>query len=268
MPVEFSKGEAGLGQQEINLRYSEALEQADRNVLYKHAAKEIAWAAGEGGHLHGEVGRAATPARARTSTSACGTRTASGTAFRATGRSGRSQAQRHLPLVPGRLDAARARARRLLRALRRLLQALPVALLGADRHRLELRQPHRRLPRGRPRPLAARRVPHARARTPTPTSPTPPPSPPASTASATASSRRPIFAGRHLRGAASCRASRTPCARRSTSSSGATFAREAFGDGRGRALPPLPAHRAAEVRRGRDLLGAGAVFRTGLEAIS
>ena len=43
VPVEVSKGEAGLGQQEINLRYSEALIQADRNVLYKHAAKEIAW---------------------------------------------------------------------------------------------------------------------------------------------------------------------------------------------------------------------------------
>jgi glutamine synthetase len=47
VPVEFSKGEAGLGQQEINLRYSEALAQADRNVIYKHAAKEIAWAQGK-----------------------------------------------------------------------------------------------------------------------------------------------------------------------------------------------------------------------------
>jgi glutamine synthetase len=46
VPVENSKGEAGLGQQEINLRYSEALTQADRNVIYKHAAKEIAWAQG------------------------------------------------------------------------------------------------------------------------------------------------------------------------------------------------------------------------------
>jgi glutamine synthetase len=44
VPVECSKGEAGLGQQEINLCFSEALVQADRNVLYKHAAKEIAWA--------------------------------------------------------------------------------------------------------------------------------------------------------------------------------------------------------------------------------
>jgi glutamine synthetase len=47
VPVECSKGEAGLGQQEINLRFSEALAQADRNVLYKQAAKEIAWAQGK-----------------------------------------------------------------------------------------------------------------------------------------------------------------------------------------------------------------------------
>ena len=42
IPVEFSKGEWGPGQQEINLRYCELLEMADRHVLYKHAAKEIA----------------------------------------------------------------------------------------------------------------------------------------------------------------------------------------------------------------------------------
>jgi glutamine synthetase len=42
VPVEFSKGEAGLGQHEINLRYAEAVEMADRAVIYKNAAKEIA----------------------------------------------------------------------------------------------------------------------------------------------------------------------------------------------------------------------------------
>jgi glutamine synthetase len=42
VPVEFTKGEAGFGQQELNLKYSEVLEQADRNLLYKHAAKEVA----------------------------------------------------------------------------------------------------------------------------------------------------------------------------------------------------------------------------------
>jgi glutamine synthetase len=44
--VEFSKGEWGPGQHEINLRYAEALEMADRHVLYKQAAKDIAAAAG------------------------------------------------------------------------------------------------------------------------------------------------------------------------------------------------------------------------------
>ena len=44
VPCEFSKGEWGPGQQEINLEYSDALVQADRAVIYKHAAKEIAYA--------------------------------------------------------------------------------------------------------------------------------------------------------------------------------------------------------------------------------
>jgi glutamine synthetase len=44
--VEFSKGEWGPGQHEINLRYAEALEMADRHVIYKLAAKEIAAGAG------------------------------------------------------------------------------------------------------------------------------------------------------------------------------------------------------------------------------
>lgn len=42
VPVEFSKGEAGRGQHEINLVYADAVEMADRNTIYKHAAKEIA----------------------------------------------------------------------------------------------------------------------------------------------------------------------------------------------------------------------------------
>lgn len=43
VPVESSKGEWGPGQQEIGLRYAEAVEMADRHAIYKHAAKEIAW---------------------------------------------------------------------------------------------------------------------------------------------------------------------------------------------------------------------------------
>ena len=70
VPIEFSKGEWGRGQEEINLRYTEALEMADRHVLYKHGVKEIAWsqgcsvtfmakydagAAGSSFHLHSSV---------------------------------------------------------------------------------------------------------------------------------------------------------------------------------------------------------------------
>ena len=42
IPVEFSKGEWGPGQHEINLRYAPMLEMADRHVIYKQAAKQIA----------------------------------------------------------------------------------------------------------------------------------------------------------------------------------------------------------------------------------
>ena len=48
VPVEVSKGEWGPGQEEINFIYAEALEMADRHVIYKNGAKEIA-------HLHGKA---------------------------------------------------------------------------------------------------------------------------------------------------------------------------------------------------------------------
>ncbi|MDQ3468059.1 MAG: glutamine synthetase family protein [Chloroflexota bacterium] len=43
IPVEFSKGEAAPGQHEVNIRYTDALESADRAALFKHGAKEIAF---------------------------------------------------------------------------------------------------------------------------------------------------------------------------------------------------------------------------------
>lgn len=43
IPVEVSKGEWGPGQEEINFRYAEALEMADRHAVYKNGAKEIAF---------------------------------------------------------------------------------------------------------------------------------------------------------------------------------------------------------------------------------
>jgi len=46
IPMEFSKGEAGLGQHELNLRYDEALKCADNHTIYKNGTKEMAALAG------------------------------------------------------------------------------------------------------------------------------------------------------------------------------------------------------------------------------
>jgi glutamine synthetase len=46
IPVENSKGEWGPGQEEINVRYAEALEMADRHTIIKNGCKEIAYGLG------------------------------------------------------------------------------------------------------------------------------------------------------------------------------------------------------------------------------
>ncbi|MEA2581307.1 MAG: glutamine synthetase [Actinomycetota bacterium] len=70
IPVEFSKGEFGRGQHEINITYSDALSNADHHALYKHGVKEIAalngvaatfmakWTMAEAGsscHIHSSI---------------------------------------------------------------------------------------------------------------------------------------------------------------------------------------------------------------------
>lgn len=47
IPVENSKGEWGPGQEELNIRYADALTMADRHVVMKNAMKEIAHAQGK-----------------------------------------------------------------------------------------------------------------------------------------------------------------------------------------------------------------------------
>src|SRR6185503_16547146 len=47
IPVENSKGEWGPGQEEINVRYADALTMADRHVVLKNATKEIAYLQGK-----------------------------------------------------------------------------------------------------------------------------------------------------------------------------------------------------------------------------
>ena len=46
IPVENTKGEAETGQEELNIRYADALACADHHTIAKHAVKEIAWAQG------------------------------------------------------------------------------------------------------------------------------------------------------------------------------------------------------------------------------
>ena len=46
LPIENSKGEAETGQEEINIRYSDALTCADHHTIAKNAIKEIAWQQG------------------------------------------------------------------------------------------------------------------------------------------------------------------------------------------------------------------------------
>ena len=55
IPVENSKGEWGPGQEEINVRYADALTMADRHVDPEERLQGDRPAAGQGDHLHGEV---------------------------------------------------------------------------------------------------------------------------------------------------------------------------------------------------------------------
>ena len=227
IPIEFSKGEAAPGQHEVNIRYDEVLESADRSVIFKHGAKEIAYLNGLGltfmakpdhswtgssGHLHMSVWDAegkhsADVRRARRQPY------------------GMSQT---MHWFMGGMMAAGPRAGRLLRAKRELVQALRRRLMGAGQRGLGARQPHDRLPGRRPRPGPPRRVPlpgrrHERL-------------PdlrrdswgPACGASTTRSSHLPSTraTGTWRRAATACRA---PSTRPSTNSRSSAAAREIFG---------------------------------------
>ena len=46
VPVENTKGEAEVGQEELNIKYADAMACADHHTIAKHATKEIAWQQG------------------------------------------------------------------------------------------------------------------------------------------------------------------------------------------------------------------------------
>ena len=159
IPVESSKGEWGPGQHELNIRYAEALEMADRHCIYKQAAKEIAiqagvavtfmakWKsdlAGSSMHLHlslwdenGERSR-----------------------FAGERELGPLQASDEMRWFLGGWIAHARALTPFYAPYPTSVQALRLPVLGADQPGVERRQPHRRLPPRRRRPVAAHRVPH------------------------------------------------------------------------------------------------------------
>ena len=56
IPIETSKGEWGPGQEEINFKYAEALDMADRHSIYKNGAKEIAFLQGKAVSFMAKIG--------------------------------------------------------------------------------------------------------------------------------------------------------------------------------------------------------------------
>ena len=143
IPIENSKGEWGPGQEEINVRYAEALEMADRHVILKNGAKEIAEGmgksisfmskynyglAGNSSHIHNSLWSA------DGKTPLFYDKERRVDAVEARPAVGRRPAQicQGLHLVPG--------------ALHQFLQALPGRHLRADQDHVERGQPHGGLP--------------------------------------------------------------------------------------------------------------------------
>ena len=191
LPVEFSKGEAGRGQHEINLTYQRAVEMADIDVIFKTAVKEIAASRGKSATFMAKP-------HFDDAGSSCHIHSSLWDADGATSlMAGRRRAphERRVPLVPRRTDGDRRRVRPAGGADGEQLPPLPAGELGADRHRVGGRQPHARVPGGRPRSGDARREPHPGRRRQHRTTPSPPPSPAGCTASPTASSRRAPYDG-------------------------------------------------------------------------
>jgi len=126
IPVENSKGEAAPGQEEINVKYAEALDMADRHVIIKNGCKEIA-------HVLRQAGRA-------------------------------RHVGAHAALFGGPASAF-GRTHLFPCALHELLPPLHRRHLRADARGLELRQSHGRLPPLRRRYQGyPRGVPHRRLR--------------------------------------------------------------------------------------------------------
>ena len=228
IPIEFSKGEAGTGQHEINITYGGALEVADRHLVFKNGVKEIAagfgraatfmakWSmdtAGSSCHIHASLWDAATGA------------TADGPGAEANRRLGLSTVGRQF--LAGQLHAARQLAwcfAPYVNSYRRYVPDswAPTAVVwGEDNRTCGFRDR-----RDRARPAGGE--PHPRCRRQSRIWPWPPPSPAACGASSTSSSSsRPSPATPTRR--PTCPASPPPWSKPSTAWPSSEVAAEAFG---------------------------------------
>ncbi len=161
IPVEFSKGEAGRGQHEVNVTYGRAIEVADRHLVFKNGVKEIAdqcgrsasfmakWSMGEVGsscHIHASIWDAASGAPLM---------------WGDDGPSNLSEVGRQF--LAGLL-ARCPPAHLALGAVRQLVQALRPGIVGTDRRGVGRRQPYLWLPPRRARRRPPGRVPDPRCR--------------------------------------------------------------------------------------------------------
>ena len=152
----------GKGQHEINLRYADAVEMADRHVIYKNGAKEIAGLNGRSLTFMAKYSMDDVGSSCHVHSSlwdARGHRVAS---------CGSDDGPDHMsPAFRGWLGGLVATGRELAWMFAptvNSLQAVPAGVVGADRARLGPRQPHLRLPARRPRPGLPHRVAHPRRR--------------------------------------------------------------------------------------------------------
>jgi len=161
VPVEFSKGEAGRGQHEINLAYAEPVEMADRLVVYKNGVKEIAALNGRAITFMAKASMTESGSSLHIHSSVWGQARQEAAGL------GRQKAGAHVGGVqrlPRGVDVDGARAGLDVRAVCQLLQALPAGVVGADRNLLGPRQPHRGVPHRRPWAILPGRMPHPRRR--------------------------------------------------------------------------------------------------------
>ncbi len=170
VPVESSKGEWGLGQHELNVRYANSLEMADRHAVYKQCLRELADrmgfsltfmakfaadGAGSSCHIHMSLVKGGR------------------NAFTGTKKLGPIECSDEFRWFLGGWMAHTCEVMVFYAPTVNSLQALPVGLVGADAPGVEQRQPHGRLPRRRQGRRACASSAASRARTAIRTSRTP-----------------------------------------------------------------------------------------------